>query len=269
MPKVRQMPMPGMSRMQMPNQSPNTTLNPVSFQSLIESQGIRMIHQRPVPCPNIRSLDAPAHESTCEMCFNGNIYFDTREFIGAAMADSLDRRFGNNGTWDLDQAQIIVPTQDLQGRELDVNYFDQITLPDFTVRYYQRIEHSQTGIDRLQFRPISLDYVIDGSGKQYRVDVDVKVEDGRLKWIGDRPGYDAFQRRGKIYSVSYYIVPTFTVVAMPHQLRMAQTKGVALGTPNVQARFPQLVVVRRDFIPFDSSDKDGSRDRPEPQQGSM
>jgi hypothetical protein len=252
--------------------NPNTTLSPSAFQDLIENHGIKMRIQRPVPCPNIRSLDAPQHESNCNLCVNGSVHFDQREFIGAPMGDTMDRKFGSNGTWDLDQANIIVPTHDLNGQNLDVNYFDAIVLPDFSVRYYQRVEHSQSGFDRLQFPALSLDFVIDSSGKQYRVGIDVIVEEGRLQWIGERPGYDPFLKVGKIYSVSFYTTPQFTVVGLPHQLRMAQTHikaGQGQPARNVQARFPQLVVVRRDFIPFDAFDKDGAKDRPEPRRGSI
>jgi hypothetical protein len=266
-PKVR---LPGFSYGQMQSKIPNVTLNPDSFQSLIEGQGVRMIHRRPVPCPNIRMLEAPSHDAKCDMCYNGFIYYDEREFVGAAMGNTLDRRFGANGTWDMDQAAIIVPTADKSGRPMDVNYFDQIEMPDFTVRYYQRVEHSQSGTDRLQFPALSVDFLIDHNGKAYKPGVDFLVRKGRVVWVEgrDRPSYDPVTKRGMIYSVNYYTTPTFTVLNLPHQLRMAQTRGPGGGN-NVQARFPQLAVVRRDFIPYDGQDHKGAPDRPEPRDGSF
>jgi hypothetical protein len=69
-----------------------------------------------------------------------------------------------------------------------------------------------------------------------------------------------------IYSVNYYTRPVYTVVSLPHHLRMVQTQDVG---NNIQARFPQLAIVRKDFIPFDASDKKGPPDRPEPRDGSF
>ena len=268
MPKIPSIKMPAVSFQQMQSKVPNVTLNPESFNDLINSQGIRMIHQKPVPCPNIRDINAPAHESNCSYCYNGFVYYDQREFIGALGSNSMDRVFGANGTWDMDQATIIVPSKDMQGNVLDVQYFDQILLPDYTVRYYQRLEHSQGGIDRLHFPASSVDFVMDRTGKVYRIGVDVVTEEGRLRWIGDRPPYDAMIRKGTIVSVNYYTKPSFTVVGMPHQLRAAQTKD-PLGGSNIQARFPQLVVVKKDFIPHDAADTVGAPDRPEPKRGSV
>jgi len=271
MPKIPQIKMPGRSNLQLKSPIKNVTLNQNAYQELITSQGIRMFHSRPVPCPNVRNLHSPDHVPGCNLCFNGFLYYDQREFIGVFQGNTLDRRFGANGTWDLDQASIIIPVKDQKKSIMDVQYFDQIVIPDFSVRYYQRIEHSQTGIDRLQFPAVSLDFVIDSRGKPYRIGTDVIVDQGRLRWINNnRPGYDPTLRRGTIYSVNYYTAPVFSIVNLPHQLRMVQTEGPdGPGTPNVPERFPQLAVVRKDFIPFDQTDKQGAPDRSEPPSGSI
>lgn len=269
MPRIPKIKMPGRSNLQMKTPLKNATLNPEAYQQLLESQGVRMFHSRPVPCPNVRSLQ-PDHVPGCNICFNGFVYYDQREFIGVSMGNSLDRKFGANGTWDLDQSTIIIPVEDLKGNVMDVQYFDQIVIPDFSVRYYQRVEHSQSGIDRLQFPAVHLDFVMDSRGKVYRIGTDVIIDQGRLKWIGNRPGYDPTLRRGVIYSVNYYTAPVLSIINLPHQLRMFQTEGPkGPGTPNVPQRFPQLAVVRKEFIPFDQADKQGAPDRPEPPSGSI
>lgn len=270
-PRIPKIQLPGRSALQLKTPLRNVTLNPEGFEELIKSQGVRMFHQRPVPCPNVRDLHGDDHSPACNLCFNGFVYYDQREFIGAFQGNTLDRRFGANGTWDLDQATIIIPVRDQAEEIIDVQYFDQIIIPDFTVRYYQRVEHSQTGIDRLQFPAISVDFIADSSGNIYTPGIDVIVDNGRLKWISNnRPGYDATLKRGIIYSVNYYTAPVFSIINLPHQLRMVQTQGSGgPGTPNVPARFPQLAVVRKDFIPFDQSDRIGAPDRPEPASGSI
>jgi hypothetical protein len=269
-PKIPSIRMPGMSRLQMPEPLINVTLNPEIFEQLIKGQGVRMIHSRPVPCPNLREIGA-GHNPSCTRCYNGFIYYNPVEFIGALSNNTMDRKFNMNGTWDLDQAQIIIPVKDNGGSILDVQFFDQILLPDAApVRYYQLVEHSQSGIDRLQFPAVSVDFVIDAHGKKYRPGIDVVVEEGRLRWIGERPGFNAQLGRGVIYSVNYYVRPCFTILGIPHQIRVAQTQSPdGPGSKNVQARFPMLCVVRRDFIPYDSADSVGQKDRPDPPKGSF
>jgi len=267
MPKVNGKPMPGTSMYQMQMPLLETTLNPEVFERQINSQGVRMIHSRPVPCPMVRDLYTSDHSSACNLCYNGMIYYDTREFVGAFAGNNLQRIFGQNGTFDMDTAQIIIPVHDIKGEIMDIQYFDQVQIPDFSVRFYQRIEHSQSGYDRAQFPVLSIDYVLDARGKRYLPGVDLIAEDGQIKWLSqNRPGYDAQLQRGVIYSINYYTKPVFTVMGVPHQLRMAQTKGDG---QNVEARFPQLCIVRKDFIPFDSTDKKGPADRPEPRDASF
>lgn len=227
-----------------------------------------MIHQRPVPCPSVKDIYASDHSPACSTCFNGFIYYAKSEFVGAFMGNNLNRRFGPEGTWDIDDATIVIPVKDSRGDILDIQYFDQILLPDFTVRYYQRVEHSQSGIDRPQFKAVKIDFVMDANGKIYRPGVDVVADsDGRIKWIGERPGYDVKTNRGVVYSINYYTNPVFSIVGLPHQLRAAQTQDLENGGNNIPARFPQLAVVRKDFIPFDEADKTGAADRPEPASG--
>jgi hypothetical protein len=260
--------MPGQSIMQMPTPLINVTLSPAIFQQFIDSQGIRMIHARPVPCPNVRDLYGEDHNPACNECFNGYFYYNKTEFTGAFFGNQLERNFTESRSWDLDQANIVVPVQDTAGNILDVQYFDQIILPEFTVRYYQRVEHSQSGLDRLQFPAVTVDFLIAKGGKIFRPGIDFIVEEGRIRWIGERPGWDASIQRGVVYSVNYYTKPHFTVLQLPHQLRVAQTQSQP-GNKNIEARFPQLCVCRKDFIPFDRADKIGEPDRPEPTDGSF
>lgn len=271
-PKVPKFAMPGISKLQLPTNSwIDVSLNPESFEQLIKSQGIRMIHSRPVPCPNVKDLHDASHSPACNRCYNGFIYYNPVEFIGAISNNTFDRKFNINGEWDLDQAQILVPVRDRAENIIDVQYFDQILIPDAApVRYYQRIEHSQSGIDRCQFPVIKVDFIIGQGGQRFYPGKDVIIKDGRLHWIGNRPGYDPTLNRGEVYSVNYYTHPVFTVIGLPHQIRAAQTQSLdGLGNPNIQARFPQLSIVRKDFIPFDANDFIGEPDRPEPSNGSF
>lgn len=268
MPKPPTTPMPEVILGQMQDNLDQVGMNPKPFEQLIRAKGIRMIHQKPLPCPNQLTLNGNDHDPNCNNCYNGFIYYDAKEFIGAFMGNSINRQFGMNGTWDLDQAQIVVPSKDKDGNEMDFQFFDQIIIPDFTVRYYQRVEASQTGVDRLHFPGAKIDKVIGADGTEYVPGIDCTVDDrGYVRWLGsNRPGYNLDIDSGHIYSINYYTKPSFTIISLPHQLRVTQTK-LPDGT-SVQARFPQLVVVRKDFIPHQAGDQNGDG-APPPRDGQV
>lgn len=268
-PAVPPIKMPGMSRFQMQTPLIETTLNPAIFEQLIKSQGIRILHAKPVPCPFVTDISQSYHSPSCAECLNGFVYFGPREFVGVIMSNTLERRFGINGTWDVDSLQLLVPVFDSGGQRLDVSYFDQLILLDTPlVRYYQRVEHSQSGIDRLHFPAVSIEFILDNSGQRYLPGVDVEIKDGRLHWIGKRPQWDSVLDKGSIFSVSYYVRPSLTVLHLPHQLRMAQTQSEP-GSNNITERYPQLAICRKDFLPFDSADVVGEPDVAEPGSGSF
>jgi hypothetical protein len=267
-PKIPKIPMPGNRFIgQQPSGQLQVGMNPKGFNELIASKGIRMVHARPLPCPNIKDLHASDHDPSCNQCQNGMIYYGHRELVGAFMGNDNNRQFLINGQWDLSNASIVMPTAYADGEDLDIQLFDQIIIPDFTVRYYQRVEHSQTGIDRLQFPAAKVDLIIDSTGASYTPEVDFTVDSfGNIKWLSqNRPGYDLSIDRGDIYSVNYYCKPVFTIIGLPHQLRTTQTIGPD-GKP-IQERFPQTAIVRKEFVPFNTGDKTGQSDAPEPRDG--
>lgn len=268
-PKIPKIPMPGNFVGQLPNGIMQVGMNPEAFQKLIEGKGIKMVHARPLPCPNILDLHNGDHDPACNKCYNGMIYYGQKEFIGAFMGDSNNRQFMMNGQWDMEQVTIVLPTKYLDGTELDAQLFDQISVQKtMPVRYYQRVEHSQIGLDKLHFPAISVDHLMDASGKQYTPGVDFVVEDGHIRWTSqNRPDYNLSIGRGTIYSVNYYTIPVFTIIGLPHQFRTTQALD-AQGKPYIE-RYPQMAACRKDFIPYDSTDKVAAPDAPEPRDGQI
>lgn len=264
MPKTPNTPMPEQIFGQMQDELNQVGMNPAPFEQLIRAKGIRMIHQKPLPCPNQRTLTGGDHDPNCDLCYNGYLYYDKKEFIGAFTSNSNNRQFGMTGTFDMDQATMIVPSKDIEGNEMDFQFFDQIMIPDFTVRIYQRVKANQTGLDRLHYPATRIDKVVGPRGEEYFPGIDCIVnESGMIKWISqNRPGYDLEIDSGVIYSVNYYTAPRLTIIGMPHQLRVTQTKDK--DGNSVQARFPQLVIVRKDFVPYQ-----GGETMPEPQDGQV
>jgi hypothetical protein len=63
--------------------------------------------------------------------------------------------------------------------------------------------------------------------------------------------------------------PFLTILQLPHQFRMAQTRIAGPGSHNTVQRFPQLAVVRKDYIPADPNDQIGSKYADEPKRGTI
>lgn len=254
-------------QMPSPKYQPQPTLNPDQFDAMITTKGIRMIHARPIPCPNRRTIHGSDHDPACSLCYNGFLYYGHKQFTGTFMGNDNSRTFNMQGSWDVSNVQIIIPTKYDDGTDIDLQVYDQIVVPDFTVRYFQLVEYNQSGIDRLHFPATSIDKVIDSRFQEYFSGVDFAPStEGHLQWISqNRPGYDLTIDKGVIYSVNYYAKAAFTVLSLPHQLRITQSMdpdGVVR-----QHRFPQLVVCRKNFIPYDPNDTIGPSDSPEPKNG--
>jgi hypothetical protein len=252
---------------QMPNGQKQFGLNPQAFDDLIRAHGIKMYHSRSIPCPNIRDIYANDHDPNCPLCVQQRVYYARKELTGAILGNSLAKQFLPNGTFDFDQATVVLPSKYTDGTELDAQVFDRLeVIGGITVRYYQRVEHSQTGVDRLHFPALSIDYVMGSDGATYQPGIDVIVTpSGELQWISARrPGYDTVLEKGRVYSVNYYTKPVLTIVNLPHQLRVTQTQ-TAEGA--VQERFSQLAVVRKDFFPAQPGNSTGQSDVADPRDG--
>jgi hypothetical protein len=243
-------------------------LNGRNFEADINNRGIIMIHAKPMPCPNVNDVDSPDHSPSCNKCENGMIYYGHKECKVIFMGNSNSRNFTMQGSMDIDSATFIVPTTYLDGTPLDVQFYDRFMCPleDFKIRYYQRVEYSQTMKDRLHFPAVAVDKIIDGT-IEYKEGIDFKIEEGYIRWIsgGNCPGYDINLDKGRVYSINYYTLPVFSVTSLPHQLRTAIEMDKD-GNPFYK-RYPQLVGVRKDFLPHNSADKVGQSDAPEPRDG--
>ena len=248
---------------QMPAGGYQVGMNPAVFEEAIRAHGVRMIHSKPLLCPKRKDLYSPDHDPNCRDCQNGFIYYGPKEFIGLFSGNSNQRNFGMNGTFDIDQVMITIPTKYLDGSELDAQFYDQVAVVNDECRYFQLVEHSTTGRDRLHFPATDVDKLVDYYGKEYFFNVDFTIDGGDIVWNSgaSRPGYDITVDRGTIYSINYYCRPVFTVISLPHQFRTTQQMAPGGGQ---EERFPQTVVCRKDFIMKNPNDTQGFSDTAEP-----
>ena len=237
----------------MPMFLPDPSIKGISFDQLLAQRGIRMIHEKVVPCPNIQSVNTSAHQPDCEFCDDsGILYYDQKEIFGTFSGNSIEKTFEAHGVWEVGTAVATFPTEYSDGTQADFNTYDRLTVPDFTVRLWELKEYEpRTGNKQsLRYPVTKVEYassITNGVQKFYVVDVDFTISvDGDVTWIpGKEPWYDADRDVGESIVWSYFANPVYVVVQSLRELRITQewVNGVKQAR-----RLPQNVLIRRDFM---------------------
>lgn len=237
---------------QMPVNIQDVSLNKQSFDQLLQNRGIRFIHKKAVPCVNMISLDDNSHNPNCTICNgNGQYYYEEREVYGVFTSNSLQKNFEQQGFWEIGTAVVTVPTEYADGTQCELGMYDQLVIPDYTVRMYELKEYYPTTNSQQQLRyPINtfefMSSVESGTLTTYVKDTDFTIVDGNIQWVsGQTPGYDATLQRGSVYNVVYYSNPVYVVLNHMRELRVSQQ---LVGGVKTAVRLPQQVLVRRDFL---------------------
>lgn len=246
----------------MPPQIPDPSLRGASFDQLIEQRGIRFLHRRSIPCMNINNLDQNSHVPTCTVCDGSGVYYyREKEIYGLFLSNSLEKMFEHHGIWDVGSAIGTFPTEYADGEQADFAVFDQLVIPDFTVRMWELKEFVPTAglIQQVRYPIQKTDYVASAANntvKEYIVGVDFNITlDGKIQWVsGKQPTYNNVTEQGDVYIVSYFANPVYTVLQHMRELRITQE----MGTDGVKRskRLPQQVVLRRDYMRNGSEPED-------------
>lgn len=238
----------------MPPLIPDPSILGQSFDQLLNQRGVRMIHSKVIPCPNMTAVDNSSHAPDCNLCNNdGFIYYSEKEIWGTFGSNSLQKTFEAHGVWELATATVTVPTEYPDGTEADFNTFDRLTVPDFTVRLWELKEYEPRpgNVQDLRYPVQKVDVamsVINGATRTYLVNEDFTINaEGQIVWVdGKEPYYDEQTKRGEPISWSYYATPVYIVVQTLRELRITQELS-NLG--KVARRLPQSILVKRDFFP--------------------
>ena len=166
-------------------------------------------------CPQVKSIDGAEHEIDCDLCM-GSGYIDVRpiktlSFLQSQLQENKQLPEG----W-IDGQSIAAKFH----RGVELKYFTLVELIDFTDIYFQRINRSDGGIDRLKYNCKRVNVLIDSSGIEYFQGSDFQLtEDGDIKWsLNKRPTPDT------IYSVHYEYPPRFRAMTAMHVNRYSQFK---------------------------------------------
>jgi hypothetical protein len=238
-----------------PSPIPDPSILGVAFDQLLSQRGVRLIHSKAIPCPNVATVDDDAHNPVCGFCDNnGFIYYDQREIWGTFGSNSLQKTFEAHGVWEVASATVTVPTEYPDGVEADFNTFDKLIVPDFTVRLWEMKEYEPRpgNVQELRYPVQKVDYatsIVGNVQKFYVRDTDFTVSpEGHIVWVhGRTPQYSASTGRGEAISWSYYATPVYIVVQTLRELRITQELNAA--GQKVARRLPQSILVKRDFFP--------------------
>jgi hypothetical protein len=244
---------PGFSTPQyMPPQIPDPSIRGASWDQLLKQRGIRFIHQRAVPCPNMKSLDADNHHPDCTFCdSSGFLYYGAKEIYGVFYSNSLEKMFEKQGVWEVGVATATFPTEYEDGTQCEFGMYDSLTIPDFQVRLWELKEYEPRpqNLQQLRYPIAKIDHmsiVRNGQLIELQQGVDFDIVDGKIQWRpGKTPKYDNVGERGEVFTVSYLANPVYIVWQPLRELRVSQEM---VDGQKVARRLPQQVLLKRDFL---------------------
>ena len=238
----------------LPLQIPDPSIKGVSFDQLANNRGIRFIHRRAAPCPNLRALDDNSHEPNCPVCDgNGILYYCEKEIWGLFVSNSLQKNFEQQGMWEIGTAVVTLPAYYPDGSVAEFNTYDQLVIEDFPVRLWQLKEYDpaeNSGVTRLRY-PIDTIDIVTSVQNNVRVDfiegTDFTIDsNGNIVWVaGKEPSYNSIEDRGEVLSIVYHANPVYNVLQQMRELRITQE---LIGGQKIARRLPQQILVKRDFL---------------------
>ena len=246
------------TRTHMPNFIPDPSIQGVNFDQLLNQRGIRFLHRRFAPCPNLTRVENNNHDPNCTVCDgNGGVYYCEQEIWGVFHSNSLQKNFEAQGMWEIGTAVITFPVEYGDGSIAEFQTYDRLEIPDFPVRMWQRVNYELSigGTTKLRYPIDTIDIVFsvrNGVKFDFVQGVDYDIENGDIKWIaGRQPLYDNVKECGEALSVVYHANPVYTVLQHMRELRVSQEYQVGTGT-KIARKLPQQVLVRKQFLVKDN-----------------
>src|SRR6266700_2034412 len=109
-------------------------------------------------------------------------------------------------------------------KEVSVMVYDRFFLKDVnaTSANTQRFEFHPIGRQKLTYRPTSIVYVVDSTGKVYSM-ADYTIQNGQLVWTSNnRPNFDPEINKGAVVAIRYKYQPYFYCTRLIHEVRIGQ-----------------------------------------------
>jgi len=251
-----------------PADLPDPSLNAEAYDELITNRGILFTYTKAMPCPNVQDVESMIHVSHREHpnCWNGMLQVLPKQVWGYFNNDQLNKLYEIQGEYNENIAIVTLAATNTDGTEADVHPYDQLIAQEYSKRVYELVEASPSGIDRLEYYAVDT-LQISTAGKTFTKDIDYVVDGGKIRWATqNRPGYNQQLQRGEAFSISYYIRPIFFVHHVMKELRATQVFDIETGE-KVAVRLPQHIMVLRQLLQPDDTDKVGDSTAKAPRNG--
>lgn len=227
-----------------------------AFDNLIRTQGVRLVHYRALRCPvgmtDIGDNRRP-HEDHAG-CSNGFIYNKAGVVTASLLGNGNELRGTDVGFVDGASATATFPVEYDQSCTSETGVyvapFDRFYLDEeaIVVPTWQLVKASDTGLDRLQFPAVQVDYMLDNRGKQYECGIDFTLKNGMIVWQpGHAPAADPESGNPAVISIRYRYRPYWYVARMLHEIRVSQLGNPITGERKL-VRMQQQVMLNREYL---------------------
>jgi hypothetical protein len=224
-----------------------------AFDNLILSQGVKVRHKKAMPDPRALIDEGTNNRTNLMPNSDGFIYKDAGVFIAYFNSNDKLPEYVSEGQLDHSQA-IMTPPRfylDQPNKRVIINVFDRLEIEDVElfVSAIELITTNKTGIDRLNWPAIDVEYLDGADGFEYKKNVHFQITPcGDIKWISQkRPSFNISTGKGEVYSIRYIYKPFFVVRRLLHEIRVAQVTDPNDGTRFVE-RMPYQVQVARENV---------------------
>jgi len=214
----------------------NVELDVDKINQLIEDQGVRVRVYRTILCPNIKSIDGGHHNIDCKLCDEGFIDRQPQDTWAVIQNQAMKRELKGEGQWDDHDAYATF----ISG--IEIQYFAKIELMDYTTTFYQLIQRQEGEIDRLKYKAIKVNILIDKDNLEYFEGSDFTLSPtGDIQWTGARR-----PRKGLIYTVHYDYPITYRAIMASNINRFTNQKRKRDFKEPIH--LPQRWQIKRDFL---------------------
>lgn len=223
-----------------------------AFSTLIRRVGVPLVHfkafRSPVGMENFADLRKPNEDHSGAS--NGFLY--KRAGIATCLFTSVsnNNRIMDLGEMDGSNVSVTLPsTYDDSDAGVRTARYDRfyLTDPNITVVNWQLFTTSEVGVERLTYPISEVEYIVDSYGTEYTPN-DYVLENGQIKWVGNRPPPN------KVCSIRYMYRPYWYVSRVIHEVRVTNKENIYTGTRET-IRMPQMVQLQREYV-FESEQRD-------------
>lgn len=233
-----------------------------AFDTLIRNNSVVCEVYSAMICP-LGALDADDMRShTHSECQNGFLYRKEGVVSVSFTHNSTRPDFTDSGMQDASNVSSTFPRfyDDCPTKPVILGQYYRVYIKDCPVfvTNSEKLEYSQSGIDRLSYPAKEVLRLVDAGGNEYVAGEDFDITaTGMLQWkTGRAPGFSAEHGKGVIYSIEYLYQPFYYVASLPHEIRVAKTMDLT-GKVKLE-RMHQRVALQREWM-FEIEDRDNPR----------